>query len=42
MTRKLSHIAIIITLAALSACATVDGVGKDLSTAGKAISKSAS
>ena len=42
MTRKLSHIAIIITLTALSACGTVNGIGKDLSNAGKAISQSAS
>ncbi len=37
----MTRIAIILSLVALSACATVNGVGKDLSNAGKAISKSA-
>ncbi len=36
------RITVILCLVALSACATVNGIGKDLSTAGKAISKSAS
>ncbi len=42
MTRTAIHITLILALGALSACATVDGMGKDISTAGKAISKSAS
>ena len=41
MTHKLTRIAVIITLTALTACATVKGVGTDISNAGKAISKSA-
>jgi predicted small secreted protein len=42
MTRTVTRIAVIITLTALTACATISGMGKDLSNAGKAISKSAS
>lgn len=38
----MTRIAIILSLVALSACSTVNGVGKDISNAGKAISKSAS
>jgi predicted small secreted protein len=42
MTRTLTRIAMIAALTALAACATVDGMGTDISKAGKAISKSAS
>jgi predicted small secreted protein len=42
MTRTLNRITVIIALTALTACATVDGMGTDISKAGKAISKSAS
>jgi len=42
MTRTVTRITLILALAVLSACATVNGMGKDISTAGKAISKSAS
>jgi predicted small secreted protein len=41
MTRTLTRITVIIALTALAACATVNGVGTDLTKAGKAISKSA-
>ena len=42
MTSTLNRITVIIALTALTACATVDGMGTDISKAGKAISKSAS
>lgn len=42
MIRTLTRSAIIIALTALAACSTVDGMGKDLSKAGNAISQSAS
>ncbi|MBL4751234.1 MAG: entericidin A/B family lipoprotein [Amylibacter sp.] len=38
----MTRIVLILSLVALSACATVNGIGKDLSNAGKAISNSAS
>lgn len=42
MTKTLTRTALIIALAALSACATVQGMGEDLSSAGTSLSKSAS
>lgn len=42
MTAKLTRITVIAALLGITACGTVQGIGKDISTAGKAISKSAS
>ncbi len=42
MASKIARITLIATVLAVSACGTVQGIGKDISTAGKAISKSAS
>ncbi len=42
MASKFARITIIATLLAVSACGTVQGIGKDISTAGKAITKTAS
>jgi predicted small secreted protein len=40
MTKVLTRTALIITLAALGACGTIGGIGDDLSSAGRSISKS--